>query len=194
MNLLNDKNMLDFSEIKLGKIIAVNDQPYKVVLAQHSKQARSGAVLRTKLKNLINGSVIEKTFSGSDKAEEASLETTKANFLYSDGDNYNFMDQETFEQFSFSKEDIGESVQFLREGTIVDILKFNGKSVNIGLPTKMEFKVITAPPGIKGDTAGSATKQVTIETGAQIKCPLFVNEGDIIRVNTETGDYVERVK
>ncbi|HNV97109.1 MAG TPA: elongation factor P [bacterium] len=186
--------MLDFSEIKLGKIIAINDQPYKVVLAQHSKQARSGAVLRTKLKNLINGSVVEKTFSGSDKAEEANLETTKASFLYSDGDNYNFMDQETFEQFSFSKEDIGDQVQFLREGTIVDILKFNGKSVNIGLPTKMEFKVITAPPGIKGDTAGSATKQVTIETGAQIKCPLFVNEGDTIRVNTETGDYVERVK
>lgn len=186
--------MLDLSEIKLGKIIVINDQPYKVVSTQHSKQARSGAVLRTKLKNLVNGSMIEKTFSGSDKAEEASLEKTKASFLYSDGENYNFMDQETFEQFSFSKDDIGEQVQFLRDGTIVDILKFNGKSVNISLPTKMEFKVVSAPPGIKGDTAGSATKQVTIETGAQIKCPLFVNEGDVIRVNTETSDYVERVK
>ncbi|HNZ86476.1 MAG TPA: elongation factor P [bacterium] len=186
--------MLDFSEIKLGKIITLNDQPYKVVSTQHSKQARSGAVLRTKLKNLINGSVLEKTFTGSDRAEEADLERTKASFLYADGENYNFMDQETFEQFSFSKEDIGEQVQFLKDGTVVDILKFNGKSINIGLPTKMEFKVISAPPGIKGDTAGSATKLVTIETGAQIKCPLFVNEGDIIRVNTETNDYVERVK
>lgn len=186
--------MLDFSEIKLDKIISINDQPYKVVSAQHSKQARSGAVLKTKLKNLVNGSVIEKTFSGSDRAEEANLEKTKASFLYADGENYNFMDQETFEQFAFTKDYIGEQAQFLREGTIVDILKYNGKSINIGLPTKMEFKVISAPPGIKGDTAGSATKLVTIETGAQIKCPLFINEGDEIRINTATGDYVERVK
>ncbi len=182
------------SEIKLGKIISINDQPYKVVFTQHSKQARSGAVLRTKLKNLVNGSVVEKTFSGSDKAEEAGLEKTKASFLYADGDNYNFMDQETFEQFSFTKDYIGEQVQFLKEGTIVDILKYNGKSINIGLPTKMEFKVTSAPPGIKGDTAGTATKQVTIETGAQIRCPLFINDGDEIRINTETGEYVERVK
>ena len=186
--------MLNLSELKLGKIISINDQPYKIIFTQHSKQARSGAVLRTKLKNLISGSVMEKTFSGSDRAEEANLEKTKASFLYVDGDNYNFMDQETFEQFAFVKEDIGEQIQFLREGTIVDILKYNDKAVNIGLPTKMEFKVISAPPGIKGDTAGSASKLVTIETGAQIKCPLFVNEGDMIRVNTETGEYVERVK
>jgi len=186
--------MLDFSELKLGKIIALNDQPYKIVFTQHSKQARSGAVLRTKLKNLINGSVVEKTFAGGDKAEEASLEKTKANFLYSEGNEYHFMDQETFEQFSFPKEEIGESAQFLIEGTIVDILKYNGKAVNINLPTKMDFKVISSPPGIKGDTAGSATKLVTIETGASIKCPLFINENDIIRINTETGEYVERAK
>ena len=100
--------MLNISEIKLGKIISINDQPYKVVFTQHSKQARSGAVLRTKLKNLINDSVVEKTFSGSDKAEEANLEKSKASFLYAEGENYNFMDQETFEQFSFTKEDIGD--------------------------------------------------------------------------------------
>ena len=186
--------MLDFNELKLGKIIALNDQPYKIVFTQHSKQARSGAVLRTKLKNLINGSVVEKTFGGGDKAEEANLEKTKASFLYSEGNNYHFMDQESFEQFSFPKEDIGESSQFLVEGTIIDILKYNGKAVNISLPTKMDFKVISSPPGIKGDTAGSATKLVTIETGTQIKCPLFINENDVIRINTETGEYVERAK
>jgi elongation factor P len=186
--------MLDFSQLKLGKIISVNDQPYKIVYTQHSKQARSGAVLRTKLKNLINGSVIEKTFGGGDRAEEANLERTKANFLYSEGNEYYFMDPESFEQFSFPKEEIGEQAQFLIDGTVIDILKYNGKAVNISLPTKMDFKIISAPPGIKGDTAGSATKLVTIETGAQIKCPLFINEGDIIRINTETGEYTERAK
>ncbi len=186
--------MLDFSQLKLGKIISLNDQPYKIVFTQHSKQARSGAVLRTKLKNLINGSVVEKTFGGGDRAEEANLEKTKASFLYSEGNDYHFMDQENFEQFSFPKEEIGESAQFLIEGTIIDILKYNDKPVNISLPTKMDFKVISSPPGIKGDTAGSATKLVTIETGAQIKCPLFINENDIIKINTETGEYVERAK
>lgn len=186
--------MLDFNELKLGKIISLNDQPYKIVFTQHSKQARSGAVLRTKLKNLINGAVVEKTFGGGDKAEEANLERTKASFLYVEGNEYHFMDPESFEQFSFPKEEIGDQVQYLIDGTIIDILKYNDKPVNISLPTKMDFKVISAPPGIKGDTAGSASKIVTIETGAQIKCPLFINEGDIIKVNTETNEYVERAK
>jgi len=185
--------MLEFSDLKLNKIISLNDQPYKIIFAQHSKQARSSAVLRTKLKNLINGDVLEKTFNGSDKAQEADLERTKANYLYKDENNFYFMDQKNFEQFSLDKEIIGEQADYLIEGTIVEVLKFNNEAVSISLPTKMEFKVISSPPGIKGDTAGSATKQVTIETGAKIKCPLFVKESDIIRINTETGEYVERV-
>ncbi len=185
--------MLEFSDLKLNKIINLNNQPYKIISAQHSKQARSGAVLRTKLKNLITGDVLEKTFNGNDKAEEADLERTKASFLYRDQNNFYFMDQDNFEQFSLANDLINEQANYLIEGTIVDVLKFNNKIVSISLPTKMEFKVISAPPGIKGDTAGSATKQVTIETKAQIKCPLFVKEGDLIKVNTETGEYVERV-
>lgn len=185
--------MLEFSDLKLNKIISLNDQPYKIVFAQHSKQARSSAVLRTKLKNLITGDVLEKTFNGSDKAEEADLERTKASYLYNDENNFYFMDQENFEQFSLSKEVVGDQSDYLKDGTVVEVLKFNGEAVSISLPTKMEFKVTSAPPGIKGDTAGSATKQVTIETGANIKCPLFVKDNDIIRINTETGEYVERV-
>lgn len=185
--------MLEFSDLKLNRIISLNNQPYKIVFAQHSKQARSSAVLRTKLKNLITGDVLEKTFNGSDKAEEADLERTKASYLYNDEDNFYFMDQESFEQFSLSKNVVAEQANYLIEGTIVDVLKFNNEAVSISLPTKMDFKVISAPPGIKGDTAGSASKQVTIETNAQIKCPLFVKDSDIVRINTETGEYVERV-
>jgi len=185
--------MLEFSDLKLNRIISLNDQPYKIVFAQHSKQARSGAILRTKLKNLITGDVLEKTFNSGDKAKEANLERTKASYLYKDENNSYFMDQENFEQFSLDKEVIGNQADFLIEGTIVDVLKFNGEAVSIGLPTKMEFKVISAPPSIKGDTAGSATKQVTIETKAKIKCPLFVKQGNTIKINTETGEYVERV-
>ena len=185
--------MLEFNELKLNKIISLNNQPYKIVLAQHSKQARSGAVLRTKLKNLISGEVLEKTFNSGDKAEEANLERIKANFLYNDENEYYFMTQETFEQFSLSKESLVDQTIFLNEGTVVDVLKFNNKPVSINLPTKMDFEVISSPPGIKGDTAGTANKQVTIETGAKIKCPLFVKQGDIIKINTETKEYVERV-
>ena len=185
--------MLEFSDLKLNKIISLNNQPYKIVSAQHSKQARSSAVLRTKLKNLITGDVLEKTFNGSDKAEEADLERTKASYLYNNQENFYFMDQKTFEQFSLPKKIVSEQSNYLIDGTIVDVLKFNGEAVSIGLPTKMDFKVISSPPGIKGDTAGSASKQVTIETNTQVKCPLFVKEDDIIRINTETGEYVERV-
>ena len=185
--------MLEFSDLKLNKIISLNNQPYKIVFAQHSKQARSGAVLRTKLKNLISGEVLEKTFNGGDKAEEANLERTKANFLYNDENEYYFMTQESFEQFSLSKESLADQIIFLNEGSVVDVLKFNNEPVSINLPTKMDFKVIASPPAIKGDTAGTANKQVTIETGAKIKCPLFVKQGDIIKINTETKEYVERV-
>jgi elongation factor P len=185
--------MLEFSDLKLNRIISLNNQPYKIVSAQHSKQARSSAVLRTKLKNLITGDVLEKTFNGSDKAEEADLERTKASYLYNDEDNFYFMDQKDFEQFSLSKEVVSNQSNYLIDGTIVEVLKFNNEAVSISLPTKMDFKVTSAPPGIKGDTAGTATKQVTIETDTQIKCPLFVKDGDTIRVNTETGEYVERV-
>jgi len=185
--------MLEFSDLKLNKIISLNNQPYKIISAQHSKQARSGAVLRTKLKNLISGEVLEKTFNSGDKAEEANLERIKANFLYNDENDYYFMTQESFEQFSLSKESLTDQAIFLNEGIVVDVLKFNNEPMSINLPTKMDFKVISSPPAIKGDTAGTANKQVTIETGAKIKCPLFVKQGDIIKINTETGEYVERI-
>jgi elongation factor P len=185
--------MLNFNEIKLGSIVKINNAPYTVVASQHLKMGRGGAVLKTKLKNLLNGSVLEHTFKGSDKAEEADIVRSKSDYLYNEGEEYFFMDQESFEQFSIEEGNLGSQAKFLKEGITVDVLNFEGNPVSIKLPIKIELKVTSAPPGIKGDTASGATKQIELETGATINAPLFVNADDSIRVNTETGDYVERV-
>ena len=153
---------------------------------------RGGAVLKTKLKNLINGSVLEKTFQGSDKAEVADTEKKKVNYMYQDEYNANFMDNETYEQFTISLEQVGEKLKFIKDGTDIDVLYFEGKAVAIDPPIKVALKVVSAPPGVKGNSAGNVTKQVELETGATINAPMFINEGDVIRINIDTGEYVER--
>jgi len=184
--------MLNFNEIKTGRIIKINGEPFVILKTDHHKMGRGGAVLKTKCRNLINGNILERTFQGAEKAEEAETRTKKANFLYKDKDEAYFMDNESFEQFSLPLEEIGEQAEFLKDGTDVDVLYFENKPVTISLPIKMEFKVISAPPGVKGNSAGNVNKVVEIETGAQISVPMFINENDVIRINTETGEYVER--
>lgn len=184
--------MLSFNEIKTGKVLEVNNEPYLIIKTDHHKMGRGGAVLKVKMKNLINGNVLEKTYQGSDKAEEAKTETKKANFMYKDQNEAYFMDNTSFEQFSLSLENIGEQQEFLKEEANVDVLYFNDNPVSITLPIKMDFKVVSSPPGVKGNSSGNVTKQVEIETGAKITVPLFINEGDIIKINTETSEYVER--
>lgn len=184
--------MLSISEIKTGKVIKINNQPYIVTKTDHHKMGRGGAVLKTKLRNLIDGRVLEQTFQGVQQAEEAETETKKANFLYKDASDAYFMENESYEQFTLAIEDLGDQTKFLKDGTEVSVLYFEGKPVTIQLPIKMEFKVVSAPPGIKGNSAGNVNKQVEIETGATISVPMFVEEGDIIRINTDSGEYVER--
>jgi len=184
--------MLSLNEIKLGKLIQIASEPYVVIRADHHKMGRGGAVLKTKLRNLINSNVLEKTFQGNDKAEEAETEKRKANFMYKDEAAAFFMDNESYEQFDLPLSDIGEKQKFLKDGTDVDVLYFKDKPVALDLPVKMKFKVISAPPGVRGNSAGSVTKQVELETGALIAAPLFIDEGEIIVVNTDTGEYVER--
>jgi len=185
--------MLDLNEIKLGKIIEVNNEPFLVVGADHHKMGRGGAILKVKLKNLITGNTLNKTFQGNDKAMEANTEKKKANYMYKDDVNAYLMDNASYEQFEIPLETVGEKAKFLKDGIDVDALYFNNNSVAIDLPIKMEFKVISAPPGVKGNSAGNVTKQIELEGGATINAPLFINEGDVIRVNTDTGEYVERV-
>lgn len=184
--------MLSLNEIKLGKVLKMNNEPYIVIRADHHKMGRGGAVLKTKLKNLLTGSVMEQTFQGNDKADEAEVEKKSANFLYKDETFAYFMDNENFEQFSLPLDQIGDQVKFMREDTEVEVLYFQNQPMTVKLPIKMEFKVVSAPPGVRGNSAGNVMKTVELETGANVQVPMFINEGDVIKVNTESGEYVER--
>lgn len=185
--------MLDISSIKLGVVVKYNNAPYVVTKAEQKQMGRGGSIKVLKLKQLIDGSVLEKTVQGNEKMEEADLERSKSSFLYKEGGEVYFMNSESFEQFSIEEENVGDAINFLKDGTEVSVLYFEGKPVSVQVPVKVELLVTEAPPGVKGDTAGTATKQITLETGHILNAPLFVKEGDVIRVNTETGDYVERV-
>jgi elongation factor P len=185
--------MLSLNELKTGTVIRIANEPYVIVKAEHHKMGRGGAVLKTKMRNLINGNMLEKTFQGNDKAEEAETQKKKANYLYKDDNNANFMDNESYEQFGLSLESIGDKIKFLKDDTDVDVFYFDGNPVSVQLPVKIELKVTSAPPGVKGNSAGNVTKVVELETGAEINVPMFINEGDVIRINTESEEYVERV-
>ena len=187
--------MLQISDLHTGSYIVYNGAPHQIIYAEHSKVGRGGAMLRAKLKNLLNGSVVDNTFKGSDKVEEAQISRTKAQFTYAQGDQYNFMNTESFEQFELPGDIIGPAKNFLKDGTEVDVVNYNAKPINISLPVKMEFAVKETEPAVRGNTAqGSVTKPAIIETGAKVLVPIFVKNSDRIVVNTQTGEYVERVK
>lgn len=184
--------MLSISEIKVGKVLVVNSLPYVVVRTDHHKMGRGGAVLKVKLRNLIDGNMLDKTFQGNDKAQEADTQRKKASYLYKDEREAYFMDGESYEQFSFAFDQVGEKSKYLKEGIEVDVLYFDSRPVAIDLPIKMKFTVTQAPPAIKGNSVGNVTKQVEIETGAMITAPVFIQEGEEIIINTDSGEYVER--
>lgn len=166
--------------------------PFAVLYHEHSKTGRAGSVLRTRLKNLATGAVLDKTFQGAEHVEEAQISKSKAQFLYKENADFCFMDTESYEQFSLSTEVLGNNTDYLTEGTEVVFLNFEGNAINIELPVKMKLRVTDAPPGIKGNTVSTGGKMVTLETGKIISTPLFVEAGDEIIVNTEKGEYVSR--
>ena len=185
--------MLSINDLKKGINISLNNEPFTVVSSQHLKMGRGGGMMQTKLKNLINGKVIEKNFKGHESIEQANLSRQKAQFLYADDEGVHFMEQENFETITVPIDNVGELTKFMADGQMVDVLSFNEKPVNISMPVKVDLKIKTTPPGVKGNTASGGTKPATLESGAVVNVPLFINEGDVIRVNTETGEYVERV-
>lgn len=166
---------------------------YRIVEFQHVKPGKGGAFVRTKLKNVETGQVVDKTFRAGEKVEEAMLEHRKMQYLYRDGDNYVFMDLETYEQFSTGPDVVGEASQFLVENQELSVFVRGGKPVTIELPAAVLLKVAKAEPWLKGDTTGAATKPVTLETGLVVQAPLFVEEGDTVKVDTRSGKYIERV-
>jgi len=184
--------MLSLNEIKLGKVIVINGEPYLVIRADHHKMGRGGAVLKTKLRNLVTANVMEKTWQGNDKAEEADVEKRKATYLYKDETFAYFMDTENYEQFSLPIEDLGGKERFMKDGIEVTILHFESKPMTVELPIKVELKVVSTPPGVRGNSAGNVTKTAELETGAVIAVPMFINTDDIIRINTDSEEYVER--
>jgi elongation factor P len=184
--------MLNLTDIKTGKKIIWNNEPYIVLDYLHSMIGRGGAVMRTKLKNLLSGGIVDYTFQGAEKVEEAEISKSHAQYLYCEGEEYQFMDTATYDQFSLSKSVLGNMVMYLMEGTEVSILNWNARPINLEIPVKVTLKVTDAPPGIKGDTASGGGKMVTLETGLQLTTPLFVKAGDSIIVNTEKGTYVSR--
>lgn len=181
------------TDLKVGTIITHEGAPYQIIRAEHSKQARSAAVLRAKMKNLITGQVLDKTYQSSDSMEAAELENKKANYQYRDEEGLTFMDNDTYDQFILDNEAAGENVHYIKEGEDVNVMYYEGKPVSIALPPKVVLEVTESPPGIKGDSASNVTKKVKLETGYEVSVPLFINKGDKVKVNTETGDYVERV-
>jgi elongation factor P len=182
------------NDIKQGMTIIYNGEPCKVAEAHFVRMQQRKPVMQTKLRNLINGKVVEYNFKPGEKVETGDLSYKKVNYLYSTGNEYFFMDNDTYEQVPFAKDHLGPQINFLKEGAEVNLISFNDQPINIELPAKMEFKVTSTPEGARGDSAqGRVTKTAEIETGAEIQVPLFVKEGDTIKINTETGDYVERV-
>lgn len=186
--------MLSITDLRTGTMLDLDGAPHVVVSYSHSKMGRGGAVVRTKLKNLKTGASYERTFHGNDKVEEAHLQEKECTYLYKDGEQYLFMDSETYEQFGMTGEQLGQTVQYLIEGAPLRLVFFDDQPITIALPIKMDFKVTHTEPGVRGDTAQGGTKPATLETGAVVTVPLFITIGDSIRVDTRDGSYIERVK
>ncbi len=181
------------NEIKSGLTILVDGDVYVVLDSQHVKPGKGAAFVRTKLRNLKNGSVQERTFRGDEKIEEAYVEERKLQYLYAAGEVYNFMAQDNFEEISVSGDVLSDKSKFLKDNLEVAAYFYKNEILSINLPNFIEFKITHTEPGIKGDTAKSGTKPAEIETGASIQVPLFINTGDTIKVDTRQGIYVERV-
>ena len=180
-------------DIRNGTTFEMDNSVYKVVEFQHVKPGKGAAFVRTKLKNVINGSVLEKTFNPSEKLQGAEIEKRDMQYLYNDGELYYFMDNNTYEQIPLNQEELGDTLRFIKENMSVKILSFKGKVFAVEPPIFVELEVTYTEPGFSGNTSTSANKPATLENGSSINVPLFVNIGDVIRIDTRTGEYMERI-
>ena len=186
--------MLSTNEFRKGAKIEYNNDPYEILDFQHVKIGRGGAIVRTKIRNLRTGSIIEEAFKGGEKFDTPNLEEKNMQYLYSQGDTYFFMDTGTYEQFSLTEEQLGDSRKFLKENMDVKILYYHDSPITVQLPMFVELKIVETAPGVKGDTASGGSKPAVLESGVTVKVPFHLNEGDIIKVDTRTAEYIERVK
>jgi elongation factor P len=184
--------VLDTGELRKGVTIVLDGELCKVIDYEHNKRGRGSANIRITVRNLRTGSNIERTFMAGAKFEQAYLDHRTVQYLYYDGANYNFMDTETYEQPVVSADVLGDAVNYLKENETVDLVMYQGEILDVELPPSVVLKVTRADPGVKGDTASNATKPATLESGLTVNVPLFINEGDDIRVDTRTGQYLTR--
>ncbi|HHY12476.1 MAG TPA: elongation factor P [Firmicutes bacterium] len=185
--------MISTNDFRTGVTIEIDGQPWVVVDFQHVKPGKGSAFVRTKIKNVITGAVLEKTFNAGERVPRARIERREAQYLYSVGEDYTFMDVTTYDQTTISSETIGDGTLYLKENMNVHIMTFEGRVIGVEIPTFVELEVAQTDPGFRGDTATGGTKPATLETGAVVKVPLFVNVGDVLKIDTRTGEYIERV-
>jgi elongation factor P len=184
--------MISAGEFRNGVTFDLDGQVFQIVEFQHVKPGKGAAFVRTKLKNVITGATVERTFNPTDKMQNAVIERKDMQYMYNDGELFFLMDTETFDQVPLSKETVGDTLKFVKEEIVVKVLSYKENVFGIEPPYFVELKITQTEPGFKGDTATGANKPATVETGATVKVPLFVNEGEVIRIDTRTGEYMER--
>ena len=184
--------MISAGDFRNGITIELEGNVFQIIEFQHVKPGKGAAFVRTKLKNIKNGGVVEKTFRPTEKCPQARIDRKDMQYLYADGDMYNFMDVETYEQIALSKDEIGDALKFVKENETVKVCSYKGKVFSVEPPTSVELAVTETEPGFKGNTATGAKKPAIVETGAQVMVPLFIEQGEIIKIDTRTGEYLSR--
>ncbi len=184
---------LDTTAFRRGLKIEVEGEPWEIVEFQHVKPGKGGAFVRTRLKSMLTGRVIDRTFKSGDTVGKPDLEEREMQYLYQEGDHYNFMDNKSYEQTFLTAEQMAGARSFIKENTTTHVLFYRGKAIGVELPNTMDLRVVRCDPGVRGDTVSGATKPATLETGYVVKVPLFINEGEILRIDTRTGEYLTRV-
>jgi elongation factor P len=185
--------MIEPVDFRNGLIFEYESAPYQILWFQNHKTAMSGAIMRVRIKNLFTGSILERTFKPAERFKEITPSKKKTQFLYAEGDTYNFMDMQNFEQIGYPKEKLGDMAQYLSENLEVEALYLDDKFLSISLPSSVELKVASTVPGVKGDSVSNMMKPATLETGVEVQVPLFVKEGDVVRIDTRSGEYLSRV-
>jgi len=185
--------VISTNDFRTGLTIELEGEVYQVIEFQHVKPGKGSAFVRSKLRNMRTGAVIEKTFNAGEKVPRARIDRREMQYLYNDGKEYNFMDMETYDQITITAEQLGDAVKYLKENMSIQVLNFQGKSLGVELPNFVELEVVETAPGIKGDTASGGSKPATLETGAVVQVPFFINVGDKLQIDTRTGNYIKRV-
>ncbi len=185
--------MISTNDFKTGITIELDGEVYTVVYFQHVKPGKGPAFVRSKLKNIRTGATIDKTFRAGEKVGRAHVERREMQYLYRSGESMVFMDTETFDQINFPVEELGDTVRFLKENMMIYVMEYKGDTIGIELPNFVELAVVETEPGLRGDTVSGATKRAVLESGAEVQVPLFVEEGNVIKVDTRSGEYMERV-